>query len=205
MWHSVSHTPHTITWRKLRQSNTCQRPSELCNLCLDEKMEILLSQVKPPTQLNRRFRCQLAVTCVRLRLSLLFWNLWKPNPTVLCTCLKIIVVTTCESKYIYHNAWQCNVWRFQRIGFNNVLVNKFYYYNYNTTKIFDDPVAFLSGTIYHNALNIVPLRKATGSSKIWLFYNCNNKICWPRHRWIIISVFMHSSTRGILQRYTNMI
>ena len=35
---------HTITWKKLRQSNTCQRPSGLCNLCLEEKVEILLSQ-----------------------------------------------------------------------------------------------------------------------------------------------------------------
>ena len=46
---------HTITWKKLRQSDTCQRRSGLCNLCLEEKVEILLSQVKPPTQLNRRF------------------------------------------------------------------------------------------------------------------------------------------------------
>ena len=46
---------HTITWKKLRQSNTCQRRSGLCNLCLEEKVEILLSQVKPPTQLSCRF------------------------------------------------------------------------------------------------------------------------------------------------------
>ena len=36
----------------------------------------------------------------------------------------------------------------KRKKFNHVLVNKFYYYNYSTTKIFDDPVAFLSGTMY---------------------------------------------------------
>ena len=46
---------HTIAWKKLRQSNTCQRWSGLCNLCLKEKVEILLSQVKPPMQLIRRF------------------------------------------------------------------------------------------------------------------------------------------------------
>ena len=46
---------HTITWKKLRQSNTCQRRSGLCNLCIEEKVEILLSKAKPSTQLNRRF------------------------------------------------------------------------------------------------------------------------------------------------------
>ena len=46
---------HTITWKKLRQSNTCQRRSVLCNLCLQEKAEILLNQAKPPMQLNGRF------------------------------------------------------------------------------------------------------------------------------------------------------
>ena len=46
---------HTITWKKLRQSNTCQRRSGLCNLCIEEKVEILLSQAKPSTQLIRRF------------------------------------------------------------------------------------------------------------------------------------------------------
>ena len=46
---------HTITWEKLRQSNNCQRWSRLCNLCLEKKVEILLSQAKPPTQLNLRF------------------------------------------------------------------------------------------------------------------------------------------------------
>ena len=46
---------HTITWKKLCQFNTCQRRSGLYNLCVEEKVEILLSQVKPPTQLNRRF------------------------------------------------------------------------------------------------------------------------------------------------------
>ena len=47
----------------------------------------------------------------------------------------------------------------------DVFVNKFYYYNYNTTKIFDDPVAFLSGTMRQ------------GRRKSWLCYDCNNKIC----------------------------
>ena len=46
---------HTITWKKLRQSNTCQRRSWLCNLCIEEKVEILLSQAKPSTQLDSRF------------------------------------------------------------------------------------------------------------------------------------------------------
>ena len=46
---------HTITWKKLRQSNTCQQQSGLCNLCLKEKVEILLSQAKPSKQLNCRF------------------------------------------------------------------------------------------------------------------------------------------------------
>ena len=46
---------HTIEWKKLRQSNTCQRQSRLCNLCLEEKVEVLLSQGKPSTLLNRRF------------------------------------------------------------------------------------------------------------------------------------------------------
>ena len=46
---------HTITWKKLRQPNTCQRQSGLCNLCLEEKVELLVSQAKPSTQLNRRF------------------------------------------------------------------------------------------------------------------------------------------------------
>ena len=44
---------HTITWKKLRQSNTYQRRSGLCNLCLEEKEKILLSQAKPSRQLNR--------------------------------------------------------------------------------------------------------------------------------------------------------
>ena len=34
-----------------------------------------------------------------------------------------------------------------RKKFNDVLFNKFYYYNYITTKIFDEPVAFLCGTM----------------------------------------------------------
>ena len=46
---------HTITWEKLRHSNNCQRRFGLCNMCLKEKVEMLLSQVKPPTQLDRRF------------------------------------------------------------------------------------------------------------------------------------------------------
>ena len=46
---------HTITWKKLRPSNTCQRRSGLCNLCLEKKVEILLSKSKPSMQLNRRF------------------------------------------------------------------------------------------------------------------------------------------------------
>ena len=45
---------HTITWKKLRQSNTCQRRTGLCNLCIEE-VEILLSKAKPSTQLNSRF------------------------------------------------------------------------------------------------------------------------------------------------------
>ena len=45
---------HTITWKNLRQSSTCQRPSGLCNLCLKEKLEILLSQAKPSKQFNGR-------------------------------------------------------------------------------------------------------------------------------------------------------
>ena len=45
---------HTITWKKLRQTNTCQRRSGLCNLCIEEKVEILLSKAKPSRQLNRR-------------------------------------------------------------------------------------------------------------------------------------------------------
>ena len=44
---------HTITLEKLHQ--TCQRRCGLFNLCLKEKVEILLSQAKPSTQLNRRF------------------------------------------------------------------------------------------------------------------------------------------------------
>ena len=44
----------TITWKKQRQSNTCQRRSGLCNLSFEEKVEILLSRAKPSTQLNRR-------------------------------------------------------------------------------------------------------------------------------------------------------
>ena len=46
---------HTITWKKLRQSNICQRRSGLCNLSLEKKVEILLSQAEPSTQLNRIF------------------------------------------------------------------------------------------------------------------------------------------------------
>ena len=46
---------HTITWKKLYQSNTCQRRSGLRNLCIEEKVEILLSKAKPSTQVSRRF------------------------------------------------------------------------------------------------------------------------------------------------------
>ena len=42
---------------------------------------------------------------------------------------------------------------------------------------YDDPVAFLSGTVNHNVFNIVPVREVTVSSKIWLCYDCNKKIC----------------------------
>ena len=45
----------TITWKKLRQSNTCQRRSGLCNLCIEEKVEMFLSKAKQSTQLNHRF------------------------------------------------------------------------------------------------------------------------------------------------------
>ena len=40
--------------KSLRQSNTCQRRSGLCNLCIEEKVEISHSKAKPSTQLNRR-------------------------------------------------------------------------------------------------------------------------------------------------------
>ena len=53
--HKENEVMHIIMWKKLRQSNTCQRRSGLCNLCIEEKVEILLSQAKPSTQLNRRF------------------------------------------------------------------------------------------------------------------------------------------------------
>ena len=44
LWkHKEKDFEHTITWKKLRQSNTCKRLSGLCNLCLKEKVEILLS------------------------------------------------------------------------------------------------------------------------------------------------------------------
>ena len=55
---------HTIMWKKLHQSNTCQRRSGLCNLCLKEMVEILLRQAKPSTQLNRRFEVS---TCRHVR------------------------------------------------------------------------------------------------------------------------------------------
>ena len=47
---------HTITWKKLRQSNTSHRGSGLCNLCLEEKVEIILNQGKQFTQLKRKFK-----------------------------------------------------------------------------------------------------------------------------------------------------
>ena len=53
--HKNKEVEHTITWKKLRQSNTCQRRSGLSNLCIEEKKEILLSKAKPSTQLSRRF------------------------------------------------------------------------------------------------------------------------------------------------------
>ena len=53
--HKEKEVEHTITWKKLHQSNTCQRRSGLCNWCIEEKVEILLSKAKPSTQLNRRF------------------------------------------------------------------------------------------------------------------------------------------------------
>ena len=52
---------HTITWKKLHQSNTCQRRSGLCNLCLKEMVEILLRQAKLSTQLN----CRIEVSTCR--------------------------------------------------------------------------------------------------------------------------------------------
>ena len=83
---------HTITWKKLRQSNTCQRRSGLCNLCIEEKVEILLSKAKPSTQLNRRFEVSTS-RHVSLPTSIAPTSkLIKQNPTVLCTCLKIIVI-----------------------------------------------------------------------------------------------------------------
>ena len=45
----------TITLKKLRQSNTCQLRTGLCNLCIEEKVEIFIRKAKPSTQLNRRF------------------------------------------------------------------------------------------------------------------------------------------------------
>ena len=53
---------HTITWKNLRQSDTCLRRSGLCNLCIEEKVEISLSKSKPSTQLYVDLKCQLAVT-----------------------------------------------------------------------------------------------------------------------------------------------
>ena len=89
---------HTITWKKLRQSNTCQRRSGLCNLCIEEKVEILLSKAKPSTQLNRRFEVS---TCRHVSPPTSIAptsKLIKHNPTVLYTCLKIIVVIgVCET------------------------------------------------------------------------------------------------------------
>ena len=51
LWkHKEKEVEYTITWEKLHQSNICLWRSELCNLCLEEKVEKLLSQVKPSTQ-----------------------------------------------------------------------------------------------------------------------------------------------------------
>ena len=55
IWKLKEKESSTPSREKLRHSNTCQRRSRLCNLCLEQKVEILLSQAKPPTQLNRRF------------------------------------------------------------------------------------------------------------------------------------------------------
>ena len=52
----------TITWKKLRQSNICQRRSVFCNLCLEEKVERLLRQANPSKQLTIDLRCQLTAT-----------------------------------------------------------------------------------------------------------------------------------------------
>ena len=46
---------HAIMRERLRQSKTYLRRSELRNLCLEEKFEILLSQAKQSIQLNRRY------------------------------------------------------------------------------------------------------------------------------------------------------
>ena len=90
---------HTITWKKQRKSNTCQRLSGLCSLCLEETVDILLSQSKPSMQLNRRFKVS---TCRHVSpptsidpTSILI----KTEPNRLCTCLKIIVVIgVCETQ-----------------------------------------------------------------------------------------------------------
>ena len=84
---------HTITWKKLRNSNTCQRHSGLCNLCLMEKIEILLSKAKPSTQLNSRFEVS---TCRHVSPPTSIAPTSKPIPSALCTCQKIIVV--CEAQ-----------------------------------------------------------------------------------------------------------
>ena len=58
----------------LRQSNTCQRRTGLSNLCIEEKVEILLSKAKPSTQLDRRFEVS---TCRHLSLPTSIAPTWK--------------------------------------------------------------------------------------------------------------------------------
>ena len=44
---------YNISWESLRHSNTFRRDTNICNLCLEEKLEILMSK-KSSTSLNRR-------------------------------------------------------------------------------------------------------------------------------------------------------
>ena len=93
---------YTITWKKLSQSNTCQRRSGLCNLCIEERVEILLSKAKPSTQLNRRFEVSTCRHVSPYTSIAPTSKLIKAEPTFAPVCRSSL-----SSAYVKHSVTTC--------------------------------------------------------------------------------------------------
>ena len=111
------------------------------------------------------------------------------HPTNICIYIYIYV-------HIYIHLYLCiYIYMKNKIKFNDVLVNRFYYYNYNKTKVFDDPVAFLRGTnmltmtslnpylVFHTYVN--PWNSSTSYMYVCIYSQLEREILTPSNKYIL--------------------